>query len=549
MRQETAGDIVDVFVIGGGINGCGIARDAAGRGLKVALAEMNDLASATSSASTKLFHGGLRYLEYFEFRLVRESADRARDAAARDAAHQLADALRAALSAGYAVRERDADVEAARRGHAVDEGAAARVADPARAFPLRQSRRAEDAAGDRDARSSRARPRARRSKPRFAKAFEYSDCWVEDSRLVVLNARDAAGAGRAHHDPHEGRVGASGRAGSGGSKRKIPKAGGCRCTGARVLVNAGGPWAGEMHPQRAAHQLARACAARPRQPHRDAQALRSRRVLFLPGHRRADHLRDPLRDRLHPDRHHGRRASGPVGQARLHGRGAGLPDRLRQPLPAAEDRRRADIVWTYSGVRPLYDDGASSATAATRDYVLKLDEAGRRAAPQRLRRQDHDLPAAGRRGGREDRRGSSRRCRATWTTGVPLPGGDFPVDGVDALVARLQAAHPFLTEPLGAPARPGLRDARPPTCWAAAQEARDLGRDFGGTLTAREVEWLMRKEYARTAEDVLWRRSKLGLRLTPDEARALDDLDGRAPQGRGARGGGMRGGGRRWLWN
>jgi glycerol-3-phosphate dehydrogenase len=178
------------------------------------------------------------------------------------------------------------------------------------------------------------------------------------------------------------------------------------------------------------------------------------------------------------------------------------------------------VVWTYAGVRPLYDDGASSATAATRDYTLKLDEAGgapllnifggkittyRRLAEGAVEKIGRFFPG----------------MPGTWTKGVALPGGDFPVDGVDALVAALRAAHPFLTGPWA------LRLVRAygteaATLLRGAPEAADLGRDFGGTLTEREVVWLMGKEYARTAEDVLWRRTKLGLRLSAEEARALD---------------------------
>ena len=164
--------LFDLAIIGGGINGCGIARDAAGRGLSVLLLEQGDLASGTSSASTKLIHGGLRYLEHYAFRLVREVAGRARGAAARRAAHRPADALRAAAS---------------RR-------AAAAVADPARPVPVRPSGRARDPAGTRTL-DLRADPAGAPLRPEFTRGFEYSDCWVDDARLVVLNARDAAARG------------------------------------------------------------------------------------------------------------------------------------------------------------------------------------------------------------------------------------------------------------------------------------------------------------------------------------------------------------------
>lgn len=182
---------------------------------------------------------------------------------------------------------------------------------------------------------------------------------------------------------------------------------------------------------------------------------------------------------------------------------------------------RDDVVWSYSGVRPLYDDGASSATAATRDYVLDVDDSGaapvlnvfggkittyRRLAEHALEKIVPFFP------------GTS----GPWTAGAPLPGGAFPVEDVPKLIGALRSAYPFLTEAwakrliraYGSEAREMLGDA---------SSAEALGTDFGATLTEREVRWLMTREYARSAEDVLWRRSKLGLRLTKDEAAALDD--------------------------
>ncbi|MEM9909750.1 MAG: glycerol-3-phosphate dehydrogenase, partial [Pseudomonadota bacterium] len=179
-----------------------------------------------------------------------------------------------------------------------------------------------------------------------------------------------------------------------------------------------------------------------------------------------------------------------------------------------------DVVWTYSGVRPLYDDGATSATAATRDYVLELD-------------QSRGAPALNVFGGKIT---TYRRLAESalqeigtvfesigkpWTAGVPLPGGDFPVDGVIDLVAELQKAHPFMDH------RWALRLVRAygseaKVVMEGAESALDLGEDFGATLTEREVAWLMQKEYARTAEDVVWRRSKLGLRMSADQIDRLN---------------------------
>ena len=186
---------------------------------------------------------------------------------------------------------------------------------------------------------------------------------------------------------------------------------------------------------------------------------------------------------------------------------------LRQPLTAE------DVVWTYSGVRPLYDDGAKSATAATRDYVLSVDDNGplllnvfggkittyRKLAEDAWEKLAPRFPGT----------------HGPWTAGVPLPGGDFPVDGVARLIADLRARHPFLNERwAGRLVRAYGTDARKIVEGAASPQ--DLGRDFGATLTEAELRWLMRKEYARTAEDVVWRRSKLGLRLSAAQITEID---------------------------
>ncbi|HEU0222106.1 MAG TPA: glycerol-3-phosphate dehydrogenase, partial [Paracoccaceae bacterium] len=181
-----------------------------------------------------------------------------------------------------------------------------------------------------------------------------------------------------------------------------------------------------------------------------------------------------------------------------------------------------DIVWTYSGVRPLYDDGAKSATAATRDYVLKVEAEGgapllnvfggkittyRRLSEAALERLRPFFAGLGR----------------AWTAGAPLPGGNFPWDGAPALVAQLCAAHPFLSE-AGARRLVRTYGTEAKTLLAGAGAEADLGRSFGAGLTEREVAWLVEREWARTAEDIVWRRTKLGLRLKPDEIAGLDDF-------------------------
>jgi glycerol-3-phosphate dehydrogenase len=518
VRQPATSEIVDVFVIGGGINGCGIARDAAGRGLKVVLAEMNDLASATSSASTKLFHGGLRYLEYFEFRLVRESLIE-RETLLRAMPH-ISWPMRFVLPYHEDMRF-ESQTPTSRLLAAVMPWMKGRRP----AWLIRLGLFLYDNLGGREILPGTATvklegtPEGAALEPRFERAFEYSDCWVEDSRLVVLNARDAEARG-ARIMTRTKVLSAERSDGVWVVETKDTESGRTQRHKARVLVNAGGPWAGDIireelrinSPERIRLVRGSHIVTRKLFDHGKCyffQGTDGRIIFAIPYE--TDFTLIGTTDAEHPDP-----SVKPVCTEEEQDYLIGFANRyLREKIS------RADIVWTYSGVRPLYDDGASSATAATRDYTLKLDEAGgapllnvfggkittyRRLAEgavEKIGRFFPDMPG-------------------TWTKGAALPGGDFPVDGVEALAADLRRAHPFLDK------RWALRLVRAYGTEARAMlggatAAANLGRDFGGTLTAREVEWLMAKEYARTAEDVLWRRTKLGLRLTPEEARALDD--------------------------
>ena len=333
---------VDLFVIGGGINGCGIARDAAGRGLSVTLAEQGDLAEATSSASTKLFHGGLRYLEYFEFRLVRESLVE-REVLLRAMPH-ISWPMRFVLPYHPEMRFES-------------ETPTSRLL--ARIMPWMKGRRPAwlirlglflyDHLGGRKILPGtrtldlRRDPAGQPAEDGFEKAFEYSDCWVEDSRLVVLNARDAEARGATILT--RARVVSAERAGDlwritldrGGTRAVVDgaRAGQCRR-----------PLGRRRDPRGGAHQLVRTGAPGARQPYRHPQALRPRQGLFLPGHRRAHHLRHTLRARLHPDRHDGSGARGRAARRGLHRGGAGLslPVRLAVFRRAGDARRhRLDL--------------------------------------------------------------------------------------------------------------------------------------------------------------------------------------------------------------
>ena len=520
MQQSTqtrprAPDIHDLFVIGGGINGCGIARDAAGRELSVVLAEKGDLAGATSSASTKLFHGGLRYLEYFEFRLVREALIE-RETLLRAMPH-ISWPMRFVLPYHPDMRF-DSDTPTSRLlglvmpwmkgrrpawlirlglflydnlgGRKILPGTATLALDGAEGAPLND---------------------------RFAKAYEYSDAWVEDSRLVVLNARDAEARGATIMTGSEV---VSASVADGIWQVTIKTADGTQTIAARMLVNAAGPWVGDIihgklrlnSPENVRLVRGSHIVTRKLYDHDKCyffQGTDGRIIFAIPYEQ--DFTLIGTTDAEHHDP-----AVKPVCTDEERDYLCNFASQyFKQPVTTD------DIVWTYSGVRPLYDDGASSATAATRDYTLKIDTSAgapvlnifggkittyRRLAESALEKIGTVLPLD----------------KGKWTAGVALPGGDFPHDGVAVLVDGLQRDYPFLTDfwarrlvrAYGTEARTILGDAK---------AASDLGQDFGATLTAAEVRWLMTREYARTPEDILWRRSKLGLRLDEQQVAILGE--------------------------
>tara|TARA_R110002049_G_scaffold188402_2_gene356790 strand:- start:3887 stop:5491 length:1605 start_codon:yes stop_codon:yes gene_type:complete len=509
---------VDLFVIGGGINGCGIARDAAGRGMSVTLAEMNDLASATSSASTKLFHGGLRYLEYFEVGLVR---------------HALAERetlLRAMPHISWPMRfvlpyHRDMRFEGDTPTSKLLRIFMPWMRGRRPAWLIRLGLFLYDNLGGRKilpATRSLSLIGTAEGAPledRFEKAFEYSDCWIEDSRLVVLNARDAQNRGA--RIMVRSKVISATRASDGWAVTvEHSDSGTQEVIHAKMLVNAGGPWVGDI-----IHNTVRINSTEGVRLVRGSHIVTKRlydhdkcyffqgtdgRIIFTIPYEQ-DFTLIGTTDADHPDP-----SVKPVCTPEEQDY---LIDFANSYLK--QNISRDDIVWTYSGVRPLYDDGASSATAATRDYTLKVDTTGgapilnvfggkittyRKLAEDALDMMAPFFPSPS----------------SEWTAGVALPGGDFPVDGVDDLIDRLQADYGFLTR---AWARRLVR-AYGTESWemlGGAAVTDDPSEDFGATLTAREVVWLMDKEYARSAEDVIWRRSKLGLRLNADQITTLDN--------------------------
>lgn len=488
-------DAFDLVVIGGGINGCGIARDAAGRGASVALFEKNDLASATSSASTKLIHGGLRYLEHYKFRLVREALiERERLWAI---APHIIWPLRFVLPHHKGLRP----AWLLRLGLFLYDHLGGRKLLPAtRTLDL-----ARDAAG-------------RPLKDDAARAFEYSDCWVEDARLVALNAVDAAARGATVRT--RTKVVAADR--ENGLWRITVEHDGTRETvRARTLVNAAGPWVGEVlggvvrsNTKAAVRMVQGSHIVVPRLYEHDRcyifQNADGRIVFAIPYERDFTLIGTTDRD------YRGDPAQAKATPEEIDYLCAAASEYFREPVTPES------VVWTYSGVRPLYDDGASKAQEATRDYVLTLDAPEgqapllsvfggkittyRRLAEAAIARL---APHAG------------WAARAEWTVAGTLPGGDFPVSGFDALVDGIAAEHPWLARKTvtrmvrayGTRTRDLLRGVK---------GVGDLGRHFGADLYECEVRYLMRAEWARCAADVLWRRSKLGLRLAPAEQEALE---------------------------
>ena len=513
----TTTHIHDLLIIGGGINGCGIARDAAGRGLDVVLVEMNDLASATSSASTKLFHGGLRYLEYFEVRLVREALIE-RETLLRAMPH-ISWPMRFVLPYHRDMRFEGDTPTSKLLGLTMPWMKGRRPA-----WLIRLGLFLYDSLGGRKILPAtktldlRTAPEGAPLEDKFERAFEYSDCWVEDARLVVLNARDAEARG-ARILSRRTVLSASRKGAIWQVTVEDTETGATSIIEARVLINAGGPWAGEVI-QGTLRLNSREDVRLVRGSHIVTRRLFDHdkcyffqgtdgRIIFAIPYE-SDFTLIGTTDQDHDD------PSIPPVCTEEEQRY--LVDFVNQYL-----KRHIgldDIVWTYSGVRPLYDDGASSATAATRDYTLKVHSEGgapvlnifggkittyRRLAEGAMEKVAPFFPG----------------LSGAWTAGVPLPGGDFPVDGLAVLISRLQTEHPYLS---AAWAR-RLVKAYGTEAWDVlgdAQKTEDLGLDFGATLTEREVIWLIEKEYARRAADVVWRRSKLGLRLSPDEIEALD---------------------------
>ena len=488
------GVLYDVLVVGGGINGCGIARDAAGRGYSVLLAEMNDLASGTSSLSTKLIHGGLRYLEHYEFRLVREALME-REVLWSNAPHIIRP-LRFVLPHHRGLRP----AWLLRLGLFLYDHLGGRKLLPAtKTLDMRR-----DAAG-------------RFLKPLFTKAFEYSDCWVDDARLVVLNARDAAERGAIIRTRAE--------------VTGIHRADGLwhveirdhlhettMQARARLVVNAAGPWvdkvASRISGTDSVHNVRLVqgshivvpklfdhgrCYIFQNADGRIVFALPYEQDYTLIGTTDRDFEGDPA-------------LAGITEAEKAYLCSAASEYFIRPVLPA-------DIVRTYSGVRPLYDDGASKAQEATRDYVLK-QEGGAGAALINVFGGKITTYRKLAEAVLEEIEGVLGRRRGQWTARATLPGGDFPVDGFEAEVRALIGDFAFL-EDTHARRLVRLYGTEARQLLAGAHRKEDLGQRFGSDLYEAESRYLIAREWAITADDVLWRRTKCGLKFSAAERDAL----------------------------
>ncbi len=493
-----ASAIHDIFVIGGGINGCGVARDAVGRGFSVYLAEMDDLASGTSSGSTKLIHGGLRYLEFYEFRLVREALME-REVLWRAAPH-IIHPMRFVLPHASGLRP----AWLLRLGLFLYDHIGGRRQLPAtRTLDMRTD------------------PAGKPLKPLFSRAFEYSDCWVNDARMVVLNARDAADRGAVIRT--RTRVTGARRDGNGWTvtvedlrTRRVDE------VRARLLVNAAGPWVdhvltaalgrNDVHNVRLVQGSHIVVAKKFDDPRAYFFQNKDGRIIFAIPYEDDYTLIGTTDQDFGGDPHNVRISEGEIGYLC-----AAASEYFAKPV------RREDIVWTYSAVRPLYDDGASKAQEATRDYVLKVD-APHGAAPlinvfggkiTTYRRLAESML--------EKIEGLLGHRGKPWTANATLPGGDFPAQNFDAEVARLKSDYRFLDH---AHARRLFRlyGTRARALLGPARSLSDLGRVFGADLTEAEVRYLVANEWAMTANDVVWRRTKRGLRMTQEEIHELDEF-------------------------
>ncbi|CUB04296.1 glycerol-3-phosphate dehydrogenase [Marinomonas fungiae] len=483
----------DLFIVGGGINGAGIAADAAGRGLSVGLCEMNDLASATSSASSKLIHGGLRYLEHYEFRLVREALSE-REVLLRNAPH-LVTPMRFQMPHRPHLRP---------------------------AWLIRLGLFLYDHIGKREMLPGSKGVQYDASSPLkqdITQGFEYSDCWVDDARLVIANAMSAREHGalimtrtRCESAKRENGIWVIDVVNTEtGEKQRFTADG---------MVNAAGPWVSsfiESKLERKAPYSIRMIKGShivvPKlfeQSNAFIMQNADKRIVFAIPYRDQYTLIGTTDEEYHGD---------PKDVSISDAETDYILDVANQHFKTQLSKQ--DIVWTYSGVRPLLNDESSNASAVTRDYTLHVED-------------DHGkAPLLSIFGGKittyrqlalsamKDLKTYYPNMGKEWTHASPLPGGDMSNDH-QAFAQKLRQEFPFLTTEL-AKRFTASYGTQAYILLADCKSLTDLGTCFGADLFQKEVDYLIEHEWTRTAEDILWRRSKLGLEFAPEQVKQLSD--------------------------
>jgi D-erythritol 1-phosphate dehydrogenase len=494
----------DLIVVGGGVNGAGIARDAVGRGLSTLLVEKDDLAQGTSSRSGKLVHGGLRYLEYHEFRLVREALIE-REVLLRAAPHIIWP-MRFVLP--HSAEQRPAWL--IRMGlFLYDHLGGRKLLPPTRAIDLRKE------------------PEGAPLKREFVRAFEYSDCWVDDARLVVLNALDANHLGA--RVLTRTKLASARRAGDSWTVTLSGEGGGDISARAHALINAAGPWVEDVLRAAGANSANRVrlvkgshIVTRKFWAGEQAYLLQNndKRVIFV----------NPYENDLALIGTTDVPFSGRADDVAIDG------DEIDYLLGVVrryfiEAPSRAEVISAFSGVRPLFDDETDNASAVTRDYVFDLDApAGaapllsvfggkittyRRLAEHALNRLAPFFPAV----------------KPAWTERAPLPGGDFKSADFAAFLHAARRRYPWLAIEVatGYARRYGTRMHK---LLAGAASPEDLGRGFGGGLFEREARFLAVEEWAQTAEDILERRTKHYLHMSAPERAEFESWFAATREGR-----------------
>lgn len=485
----------DLLIVGGGINGAGIARDAAGRGLSVVLCEKGDLAAATSSASSKLVHGGLRYLEHFAFRLVREALNE------REVLLAVAPHIVRPMTFVLPQRGGPRPLWMLAAGlWLYDRLGRRRVLTASRRLDLTTA------------------PEGAPLKNGIATGFAYADAWADDARLVILNALDAHEHGAEILTRTE-LLAAEGHAGLWVAHLRDTRSGRSITRRARVLVNAAGPWAGPI--------IDRIAGARLRRPIRLVKGSH----IVVPRLYEGDHAYILPNDDGRVEfaipfegaftiigttdvEFTGDPAEAVIDDDEIRYLCAAASGYFERPVNAA------DVVWTFSGVRPLRDDGGRDPSEVTRDYAL--DMLGGKNSPPLLsvfggkittyrRLAEKALAMVAR---------HIAVARGPWTAVAPLPGGDFDPHGGKSPARQLMREYDWLPAAL-AHRYARLYGTRTFGLLSGCRRLDDLGADLGAGLYEREAAHLVENEWAERAEDILWRRTKLGLTMGATDANKL----------------------------